>query len=68
MSIIPATWEAEIRQVVVQGQFKQEVSETPISTKKVGVVVPACDPSSVRVVNRERHGLSLVQIKMQDPI
>jgi hypothetical protein len=31
MPIIPATWEAEIRRILVQGQAGQIVCETPIS-------------------------------------
>jgi hypothetical protein len=43
---ILAIQEPESRRIVVQGQPKQKVSETPILTnKKVGIVVCACHPS-----------------------
>jgi hypothetical protein len=43
---ILAIQEAESRRIVVQGQPKQKVSETPILTnKKVGIVVCAYHPS-----------------------
>jgi hypothetical protein len=37
-SIIPAALEVEIRRIKVQGQLGQKVSETPISTNKLGMV------------------------------
>jgi hypothetical protein len=43
--VIPATWEAEIRKIVVQHQPGKKVSETPISTNKPAVVVHTCHPS-----------------------
>jgi hypothetical protein len=42
MPVILATQEAEFRWITVQGQFRQHVSETAISTKKVGIVKHAC--------------------------
>jgi hypothetical protein len=32
MSIIPATWEVEIKKIMVRSQSEQKVSKTPIST------------------------------------
>jgi hypothetical protein len=42
--IIPVIWEAEIWRIVVRGHLGQKVSETPISTNKLGMVVYACNP------------------------
>jgi hypothetical protein len=36
---IPATWEVEIRRIMVQEQSRQKVSENPISTNKSGKAV-----------------------------
>jgi hypothetical protein len=38
MPVIPTTWEAKDR-TTVRGQSEQQVSETPISTNKPGMVV-----------------------------
>jgi hypothetical protein len=43
MPVIPATQEAEIRRITVQGQTRQEVSKNFISTKKLGGTY--CTPS-----------------------
>jgi hypothetical protein len=45
MPIIPAIWEGEIRRIMVQGQPGQKVSETPISTNKLAMVVCICNPN-----------------------
>jgi hypothetical protein len=47
-SVIPASWKVEIRRISVQGQPRQKVSKTPISTNKLGVVVCVYDPSCAR--------------------
>jgi hypothetical protein len=41
MSIIAATQKVDIRRITVQGQYRQKVSETPISTNKPGKVANA---------------------------
>jgi hypothetical protein len=35
MTIIPSTWEPEIRKITVRGQLKKKVSETPHLKKQV---------------------------------
>jgi hypothetical protein len=53
MTVISATQEAEIGRTTVQGQLRQKVCETPISTNKnLGVVTHASHPSQVGSVNR----------------
>jgi hypothetical protein len=43
--VIPATWEIEIRRITVQGQPGQKkVSEDPIPTNKLRVVVHTYKP------------------------
>jgi hypothetical protein len=48
MPFIPA----EIGRIKVQGQPRQKVSETSISTSKLGVVVHICNPSYALGVGR----------------
>jgi hypothetical protein len=45
MLVIPATWEVEIRKIVIHHQARQKVSAPPISTNKPGVVVHRCNLS-----------------------
>jgi hypothetical protein len=45
MSIILATWEAEIGKTAIQGYPRQKVPETLYQQKKLGMVVWACHPS-----------------------
>jgi hypothetical protein len=53
MPIILATRETEIRRISGQGQPRQKVQETCISTsKKLGMVEYACHPSYVGNINR----------------
>jgi hypothetical protein len=37
MAAIPATQEVEIRRIMVQGQPRQKIVETPISTNELGL-------------------------------
>jgi hypothetical protein len=46
MTVIPATQEVEIRRIIVRDQSWQKVSETPISTDKLGMVVTAVIPAT----------------------
>jgi hypothetical protein len=53
MPVILPIWEAEIRMIVVQGQPRQKVSKSYISTnKKLDVVVCVCYPSYMGSINR----------------
>jgi hypothetical protein len=45
MLVILAAWEVGMKRISVQGQPLQKVTETPISTNKLGVVVFACNSS-----------------------
>jgi hypothetical protein len=44
MPIIPVTEEMEVGKIAVGDQPMQKVSETPISTNKLGMIVHACGP------------------------
>jgi hypothetical protein len=59
-SIIPATWKVKIRRITVRGQPRQKVSETPISTNKLCMVVHTCDPSYLGGHSLEGHSLNIV--------
>jgi hypothetical protein len=50
--VILATQEAEIRRIKVQGQHGQKVSEAPISTNKLGMVVHLCNPNYTGDIGR----------------
>jgi hypothetical protein len=52
MSVILATWEAEIRRIVIQGQPRQKVSETPSLQKMLNVVVHTCHPIYAGSINQ----------------
>jgi hypothetical protein len=52
-TVIPATHKTEIRKIVVQNQLKQKVSKIPISTNKLGIMVPSCHPSRTEAVSRK---------------
>jgi hypothetical protein len=52
MPVIPATWEAEMGRITAGSQPRQNVSETPISTNKLGMVVYSCNPSYARGIGR----------------
>jgi hypothetical protein len=43
--IIPATWEAKIGRIKLSEQSRQKVSETPISTNKLGIFAGVYNPS-----------------------
>jgi hypothetical protein len=44
----PSYWEVEVGRITVQGQLRQKLSETAISTSKLDmVVVHICNPSYV---------------------
>jgi hypothetical protein len=45
MPVIPATQEMNIRRIMVHVQHRQNVNETPISTKKPDVVVYVFNPA-----------------------
>jgi hypothetical protein len=46
MSVILATWEAEMGRIKIPGQPRQKSLQDPISMeKKLGVVVCSCHPS-----------------------
>jgi hypothetical protein len=45
VSLIASTWEVEIRRIMVQGQTRQKVWETPSQQNKPGVVANKCYPS-----------------------
>jgi hypothetical protein len=45
MSISPDTQEVEVQRIVVQNHPRKKVSETPISTNKLGITACTCDPS-----------------------
>jgi hypothetical protein len=47
--VILATQEVEIQSIVVRGQPSQKASKTPVSTKKLGVMVFACVPATQEV-------------------
>jgi hypothetical protein len=52
MPIILATWQVEIGRIMDQGQLRQKVCETPISTtKKLDMVRHACHPRYVESIN-----------------
>jgi hypothetical protein len=44
ITIITATWEAEIQRIEVPGQSRQKVRKNPISVKNLGKVVHTCHP------------------------
>jgi hypothetical protein len=44
-SIIQVTWEVEFGRIVVREQPELRVSEAPISTTKLDVVLTTCNPS-----------------------
>jgi hypothetical protein len=50
--IIPGTWEVEIGKIKIHRQPGQEVRDTPISTKDLGMVVQTCHTSYVGGVSR----------------
>jgi hypothetical protein len=52
IAVIPATWEVENGRIVVWGQLKQKVIETPISTKKLDVMASNSHPSYMGGVSR----------------
>jgi hypothetical protein len=46
MPVIPATWEAEIKRIVVSRKPRQKSSQDPsLNREKLGVVVHTCHPS-----------------------
>jgi hypothetical protein len=49
MPVISASWEAEIRRIIVQSQPRQE---DPISTNKPGMEVCACGPRHTGGIGR----------------
>lgn len=51
-AVIPATQEAKIGRVMVQGQLGQKIIEIPSQPVKLGMVTCACLTSYVGVVNR----------------
>jgi hypothetical protein len=50
--IIPGTWEAEIRKILVWWWPEYNVSKTPSQQKKLSMVPLACHPSHVTGINR----------------
>jgi hypothetical protein len=46
MSVVPATYEVEIKRIYVGGQLQEKVSEIPISTNNVVEELHACNPCS----------------------
>jgi hypothetical protein len=44
MLVIPATWEVEIRRIMIQYKLQQKVRD-PISINTQGVVVHTCHPA-----------------------
>jgi hypothetical protein len=58
MSIILATWEAEIGKTAVQGQPRQKVQETPSQQKKLGAMVHAWHPKDKGSIDRRRDLIS----------
>jgi hypothetical protein len=52
ISVIPTTWEAEIRRIRVWGQPKQKFRETPIPTNKLSIMVRDCNPSCAGGISR----------------
>jgi hypothetical protein len=46
--VILATWEAEIRRIMLWGQPGEKGSQDPISTEKAGVLIYACHVSYCR--------------------
>jgi hypothetical protein len=49
---ILAVWEAKMERFMIQGQPQQKVSETPMSTNKLGTMMHACHPSYKGSINR----------------
>jgi hypothetical protein len=53
MTLIPATQEVEIGRIEVQSQPQQSVSQTPISTKKLSMVLNTCHPTYIGSISRK---------------
>jgi hypothetical protein len=51
-SVLPATWEAEICRITIQGQDRQKTDETPISTNKLGMMIHAVIPATQEIYRR----------------
>jgi hypothetical protein len=64
---IPATQEAEIRNIEVQDQTLQKVNNTPISTNKK-LDMHTCHPSYGRKHKQENHGPGQPRYKRETPI
>jgi hypothetical protein len=51
MPVIPATWKAEIRRIMVLGQPGQKKFARPhLNGKNLGVVVQTCHPSDIESI------------------
>jgi hypothetical protein len=59
MPLIPATQEAKMRRITVQGQSGQKCQQDPISINEVGIVGQVCHPNQARDIGRrivvQRH-------------
>jgi hypothetical protein len=70
MPLIPATLEADIRRIAVQGKTRKKVNEMPISTNGSWLLVAYdCNPSYLGGRDQENHGTRPARANSsQDPI
>jgi hypothetical protein len=49
--VVPVTWKAQIRRIMVTDQSRGKKLARPISTNKLGMVTCTCHPSYARSIN-----------------